>query len=50
LPCAIADQLIDGGSAVVAQVLDIQESLEGDIDAPCDSLSMTLDFGGPAVP
>ncbi|MGB8224383.1 MAG: hypothetical protein WCF10_17460, partial [Polyangiales bacterium] len=43
---SIADQLIDGGSAVVAQVLDINEDLSGDTSAGCNALSMTLVVGG----
>ncbi len=43
---AIADQLIDGGSAVVSQVLDINDDLSGNNSAGCDALSMTLTIGG----
>jgi hypothetical protein len=43
---AIADLLIDGGSAVVAQVLDINAALEGDTSAACNALSLTLTIGG----
>ncbi|MBW2191434.1 MAG: hypothetical protein JRG93_17960 [Deltaproteobacteria bacterium] len=43
---SIADQLIDGGSAVVAQVLDINNDLSGDVATGCDALSMTLNVGG----
>ena len=45
----IADALIDGGSAVVAQVLDINEDLSGDAATSCNALSMTLDVGGVVV-
>ncbi len=45
---AIADQLIDGGSAVVAQVLDINDDLSGDVANGCNALSMTLSVAGPA--
>ncbi len=47
---AIADQLIDGGSAVVGQVLDISANLEGDLSQSCNALSLTLDIGGAALP
>jgi hypothetical protein len=47
---AIADQLIDGGSAVVSQVLDINDDLSGDTSAGCDALSMTLTIGGVVPP
>jgi hypothetical protein len=47
---AIADQLIDGGSAVVAQVLDINDDLSGDTSASCNALSLTLEVGGIAIP
>jgi hypothetical protein len=43
---SIADQLIDGGAAVVAQVLDIKDDLSGDTTSGCDALSMTLQIGG----
>jgi len=43
---AIADLLIDGGSAVVAQVLDINDDLSGDVGTTCNALSMTLTLGG----
>jgi len=43
---AIADALIDGGSAVVSQVLDINTDLSGDNDNACDALSATLIAGG----
>jgi hypothetical protein len=43
---SIADQLIDGGSAVVAQVLDINEDLSGNASVDCNALSMTLVVGG----
>ncbi len=43
---AIADALIEGGSAVVGQVLDINEDLSGDTSAACNALSMTLIVGG----
>jgi len=42
----IADQLIDGGSAIIAQVLDINEDLSGDTANGCSALSMTLNVGG----
>jgi hypothetical protein len=47
---AIADQMIDGGSAVVAQVLDINDDLSGDTSAGCNALSLTLEVGGIAIP
>ena len=47
---AIADQLIEGGSAVVAQVLDINAGLQSDLATGCDSLSMTFEIGGAALP
>jgi hypothetical protein len=47
---AIADQLIDGGSAVVGQVLDINSALQGDTSQSCDALSLALDVGGVPVP
>ncbi|MBT8464473.1 MAG: hypothetical protein KJO57_07300 [Deltaproteobacteria bacterium] len=43
---AIADLLIDGGSAVVAQVLDINDDLSGDVGTACNALSLTLTIGG----
>jgi hypothetical protein len=50
-PLPAQNWLNDGGSAVVAQVLDIQDDLSGDVTANCDSLSMTLQMGGvPAAP
>ncbi|MBT8467640.1 MAG: hypothetical protein KJN97_02725 [Deltaproteobacteria bacterium] len=42
----IADALIDGGSAVVAQVLDINDDLSGDVGTACNALSLTLTIGG----
>jgi hypothetical protein len=45
----IADALIDGGSAVVAQVLDINDDLSGDVATACNALSLTLDVGGVVV-
>jgi hypothetical protein len=47
---AIADQLIDGGSAVVSQVLDINDDVSGNTSAGCNALSMTLTIGGVAEP
>ncbi len=46
---AIADALIDGGSAVVRQVLDISEDLTGDVSTSCNALSLSLDVGGTLV-
>ena len=46
----IMDVLIDGGSAVVAQVLDINEDLVGDSSVGCNALSTTLEIGGTATP
>jgi hypothetical protein len=46
----LLEQVIDGGSAVARQVLDISESLEGDADASCDAMSLTLSLGGVAQP
>jgi len=46
---AIADALIDGGSAVVGQVLDIRTDLSGDTAVTCDALSTTLSIGGVAL-
>ena len=46
---AIADALIQGGSAVVAQVFDINSDLEGDLTSGCDALSLSLDVGGTLV-
>ena len=46
---AIAEALIDGGSAVVAQVFDIRSDLEGDVSSSCDSISLSLDVGGTLV-
>ncbi len=43
---AIADELIEGGSAVVAQVLDINDDLSGDVGESCNALSLTLTIGG----
>ncbi|RZV52345.1 MAG: hypothetical protein EX268_12205 [Deltaproteobacteria bacterium] len=46
---AIAEALIDGGSAVVAQVLDINSSLQGDVNSSCDALSLSLDVGATTI-
>ena len=46
---AIADLLIEGGAAVVAQVLDINDDLSGDVATSCNALSMTLVVGGVVV-
>ncbi len=43
---AIADLLIDGGAAVVTQVLDINDDLAGDVGTACNALSLTLTIGG----
>ena len=46
----IADALIEGGSAVVAQVFEINDNLSGDTSAGCNALSMTLTIGGVTEP
>ncbi len=46
---AIAEALIEGGSAVVAQVFDIRSDLQGDVSSSCDSISLSLDVGGTVV-
>jgi len=46
---AIAEALLEGAGAVVAQVLDINEDLSGDNAVSCDSISSTFRIGG-AVP
>lgn len=46
---AIAEALLDGGGAVVRQVLDINSSLEDDLTSSCDALSLTLDVGATVV-
>jgi hypothetical protein len=43
---AIADALIEGGSGVVGQVLDINVNLTQDTSAACNALSGTLLIGG----
>ena len=43
---AIAEALIDGGSAVVAQFFDIRSDPRGDVSSSCDSFSLSLDVGG----
>jgi hypothetical protein len=47
---AIADLLIDGGSAVVREVLDINDDLSGDVGTACNALSLTLTIGGVVPP
>ncbi|MGB5349354.1 MAG: hypothetical protein WBN10_07110 [Polyangiales bacterium] len=46
---AIAEALIEGGSAVVAQVFDMRSDLQGDVATSCDSISLSLDVGGTLV-
>ncbi len=46
----IADALLEGGGAVVGQVLDINDDLSGDIDTACNALSVTLTVGGVVAP
>ncbi len=46
---AIAEALIQGGGAVVAQVFDISSDLEGNLSASCDALSISLNVGGTVV-
>jgi hypothetical protein len=41
-----ADALIEGGSAVVPLILDINEDLQGDNDAACNALSAAFDLRG----
>lgn len=43
---SIADALVEGGAAVVGQVLDINDDLSGDATASCNALSITLTVGG----
>ena len=45
---AIADALIEGGSQVVTQVLDINIDLAQDTSAACNALSATMMIGGVA--
>lgn len=45
----IAEALIDGGGAVVAQVFDINSDLEADPSASCTGLSISLEVGGTLV-
>jgi hypothetical protein len=46
----VVDQLIDGGAAVVVQVLDINADLSGDPLQRCNALSASLRIGGVKVP
>ncbi|MGB5285307.1 MAG: hypothetical protein WBN29_12400 [Polyangiales bacterium] len=46
----IANALLDGGGAVVGQVLDINDDLSGDIGTACNALSVTLTVGGVVAP
>jgi hypothetical protein len=46
---AIAEALLEGGGAVVAQVLDINANLTQDTAAACNALSSTLAIGGAAA-
>jgi hypothetical protein len=46
---AIADLLVDGGSALAGQVLDINQDLSGDTANSCDAVSTTMTIGGVAV-
>jgi len=43
---AVMESIVPGGSAVVAQVLDINSDLSGDVTEPCDALSVTFSIGG----
>jgi hypothetical protein len=45
---AIAEAIIEGGGAVVAEMFDINADLSGDISASCDALSATFDIAGVA--
>ena len=47
---AMFDEMCGGSSAVVAQVFDINADLPGNSQLACDSLSMTLEIGGSAIP
>lgn len=47
---AIAEELIDGGSAVVRQVLDINEDLDRNSSVACNAISLSADIGGAVVP
>ncbi|MFW2388215.1 MAG: Hint domain-containing protein [Polyangiales bacterium] len=42
----VADVLIEGGSAVVPFILDINEDLSGDNNAECNALSVAFDMRG----
>jgi len=46
---AIAEALLPGAGAVVSQVFDINENLEGDSSAPCNALSGAYTVGGVVV-
>ncbi len=45
---AVMDAVIDGGSAVVTQLLDINEELVNDSQTPCDAMSASFTIGGVA--
>ncbi len=47
---AIAEALLAGAGAVVGQVLDINDMLEGDANKACNALSGTYSIGGVVVP
>ena len=44
------DQLVDGGAAIMSQVLEIAGDLYADSLSSCNALSMTLEIGGDAIP
>jgi hypothetical protein len=46
---AIADLLVDGGSALAGQVLDINQDLSGDTANGCNAVSTTMTIGGVEV-
>jgi hypothetical protein len=44
----IMEALLEGGGAIAAQVLDINENLNQDTTAPCNAMSATFEIGGVA--
>ena len=44
----IAEAVLEGAGAVVAQALDINDDLSGNVGESCDALSLTLLAGGVA--
>ena len=46
---AIAEALLPGAGAVIAQVFDINSDLENEVSSACNALSLSLDVGGTLV-